>query len=61
MVDMICERLNTPVPSLTDVVDDGIDTISTGDPVLDKLLGGGIRTGMLWEFAGEGYVTVQSD
>jgi len=30
--------------------------ISTGDGGLDHVLGGGIRTGLLWEFAGERYL-----
>ena len=27
---------------------------TTGDKLLDQALGGGIRTGLLWEFCGEG-------
>jgi DNA repair protein RAD57 len=29
------------------------DIFSTGDTTLDQALGGGIRTGMLWEIVGE--------
>lgn len=27
--------------------------LSTGDATLDRVLGGGVRTGMVWEFVGE--------
>ncbi|KAG6813093.1 hypothetical protein H0H92_013947 [Tricholoma furcatifolium] len=30
-----------------------IELCTTGDPVLDEILGGGIRPGMIWELAGE--------
>ena len=29
---------------------------TTGDEGLDKLIGDGIRTGIIWEIVGEGYV-----
>lgn len=32
------------------------ETFSTGDDRIDALLGGGIRTGMVWELAGERFV-----
>jgi len=32
--------------------------LTTGDATLDRALGGGIRTGMVWEFVGEGYVFI---
>jgi len=37
---------------LKDVQAEG-DDFTTGDPRLDDALGGGIRTGMIWEVAGE--------
>jgi Rad51 len=37
---------------LKDVRTEG-EEFTTGDPRLDKALGGGIRTGMIWEVAGE--------
>ena len=32
--------------------------LSTGDATLDHALGGGILTGMVWEFVGERYVFI---
>ena len=32
--------------------------LTTGDTTLNRVLGGGVRTGMVWEFVGEGYVLV---
>lgn len=34
------------------------EVFSTGDNRVDVLLGGGIRTGMVWELAGERFVRV---
>jgi RecA/RadA recombinase len=31
----------------------GSELITTGDTMLDEMLGGGIRVGMVWEFVGE--------
>ncbi|KAG6844483.1 hypothetical protein H0H87_006557 [Tephrocybe sp. NHM501043] len=45
-----------PEPSLRrleDVKYDGEETCTTGDLILDGILGGGIRPGMVWEVAGE--------
>lgn len=36
---------------------DGPSTFTTGDIFLDQALGGGIRTGMIWELAGERFVS----
>ncbi|KAG6909456.1 hypothetical protein DXG01_000441 [Tephrocybe rancida] len=38
---------------LKDAMLDGNETSTTGDPILDGALGGGIRSGMIWEVAGE--------
>lgn len=32
---------------------DSSTSFTTGDAVLDSVLGGGIRTGMIWELVGE--------
>lgn len=32
--------------------------LTTGDAVLDRALGGGIRTGIVWELVGERYVSI---
>jgi DNA repair protein RAD57 len=44
-------RLNV----LEDIAHDGDEKFSTGDAILDIALGGGIRTGMVWEVVGERY------
>ena len=33
--------------------------LSTGDATLDRVFGGGVRTGMIWEFVGERWVFVR--
>lgn len=32
----------------------GLERFTTGDEALDELLGGGLRTGVVWELSGEG-------
>jgi hypothetical protein len=44
-----------PIQRLKDVQAEG-EGFTTGDSRLDEALGGGIRTGMIWEVAGERYV-----
>jgi hypothetical protein len=41
--------------------DRGAEKFTTGDPELDRALGGGIRTGMLWEIVGERLASQRSD
>ena len=53
IVDSIARALARPPSILRDVMRNGSELITTGDTVLDKMLGGGIRVGMVWEFAGE--------
>ena len=40
---------------LEDMAHGGDEKFSTGDAILDTALGGGIRTGMVWEVVGERY------
>jgi hypothetical protein len=56
IVDSIARALARPPSLLRDVVRNGSEVITTGDATLDEMLGGGIRVGMVWEFAGEGQV-----
>ncbi|KAH0584229.1 hypothetical protein H2248_009783 [Termitomyces sp. 'cryptogamus'] len=48
-------NLATPprLQSLGDVKHEGSETCTTGDSLIDVVLGGGIRPGMVWEIAGE--------
>lgn len=46
--------------SLSEVHGIGNEAFTSGDEHLDKVLGGGIRTGMLWEIAGERFVFLSS-
>ncbi|KAI9433974.1 P-loop containing nucleoside triphosphate hydrolase protein [Lactarius indigo] len=52
--DTISQAIDHPPSLLRDVIHDGSETITTGDILLDKMLGGGIRVGMIWELVGEG-------
>ena len=54
--DAIAHAVDRPPSLLRDVVRDGSETITTGDILLDQILGGGIRVGMIWELVGEGRV-----
>ena len=56
IVDSIARALASPPVLLRDVVRNGSEVITTGVTALDEMLGGGIRVGMVWEFAGEGQV-----
>ncbi|KAH9043004.1 hypothetical protein EDB84DRAFT_1559290 [Lactarius hengduanensis] len=47
--DAIAHAIDHPPSLLRDVIRDGSETITTGDVHLDKMLGGGIRVGMIWE------------
>lgn len=42
-----------PLERLNDLHSGVDEKFSTGDGILDKALGGGISTGMLWEVVGE--------
>lgn len=53
LLDLVCNELAShPVPLNDPSIP--IDHIfTTGDSILDKALGGGIRTSKLWEITGE--------
>ncbi|KAF8497048.1 P-loop containing nucleoside triphosphate hydrolase protein [Russula emetica] len=53
IVDSIAHALARPPSILRDVMRNGSELITTGDTLLDEMLGGGIRVGMVWEFVGE--------
>lgn len=45
---------HAPKPrQLSDVFQESFQRITTGDDVIDKALGGGIRTGLIYELVGE--------
>lgn len=52
-MDTVLNR--TPVPKLQrlDEYPTRAETFTTGSEVLDGMLGGGLRTGMVWEVVGE--------
>ncbi|KAF9495990.1 P-loop containing nucleoside triphosphate hydrolase protein [Pleurotus eryngii] len=53
LVDAFCKASLQPLQRLEEIKHVGNEKITTGDPRLDHALGGGIRTGMIWEVAGE--------
>lgn len=53
IVDRVCEELYKAPLSLDDPSVRRDEVFSTGNENLDNALGGGIRTGMLWEVVGE--------
>lgn len=60
IIDVVCKEHAQQPCSLEDVDlgDDDDDMFTTGDADLDHALGGGIRTGMLWEVAGQRYLCI---
>ena len=52
----MCKEIASASLRVTRIGDYTDDKFTTGDAVLDELLGGGIRTGMLWELVGERFV-----
>jgi DNA repair protein RAD57 len=59
-MDSVCKERCKPVRLLEHVVQEGNEVFTTGDSQLDNALGGGIRTGMVWEIVGERYVQILS-
>ncbi|TCD66472.1 hypothetical protein EIP91_001352 [Steccherinum ochraceum] len=53
LVDAVCEVLASAPLRLDDEALQEAEFFTTGDQALDEVLGGGIRTGMLWEIVGE--------
>lgn len=54
IVESLCDSEPTVfLPRRLDNIDRGEERCTTGDTYLDEALGGGIRTGMIWEVFGE--------
>jgi DNA repair protein RAD57 len=58
ILDIVCRENSRPTRLLEDIKDQGDQKFTTGDVELDNALGGGIRTGMIWEVAGERQVYI---
>jgi len=59
IMDVVLRATPWPVLNRLDSLDGSEDEkFTTGDFVLDKALGGGIRTGMVWEVVGERYASI---
>ena len=56
ILNTVCDELAPKLVSLAEPALPKDETFTTGDALLDRLLGGGIRTGKLWEVVGERYV-----
>lgn len=56
IIDIVCKEHAQQPRSLADVDLEENDIFTTGDADLDRALGGGIKTGMIWEIAGERYL-----
>ena len=52
MLDTVCSEF-MPKPRTLDTIPTSPGIFTTGDNALDAALGGGIRTGMVWEVVGE--------
>lgn len=55
ILNAVCEKNSPQIRSLAAVPDDQENVCSTGDSYLDATLGGGLRTGMVWEIFGQRY------
>ncbi|KIJ69524.1 hypothetical protein HYDPIDRAFT_124118 [Hydnomerulius pinastri MD-312] len=54
IISLICrERAQPPRPLREFLAEEPSEKITTGDVELDSLIGGGIKTGMVWEVVGE--------
>ncbi|KAH7889805.1 P-loop containing nucleoside triphosphate hydrolase protein [Phlebopus sp. FC_14] len=53
IITLLCRERTLPPRPLRDFLIERDEKFTTGDPDLDTLLGGGIRTGMVWEVVGE--------
>jgi len=54
LTQTICQDVAPSSKPLSDMADrDEANWITTGDPEVDRLLGGGIRTGVITEVCGE--------
>jgi DNA repair protein RAD57 len=53
ILETACRECAPPINKIKDLPLEGEEKFTTGDAELDGMLGGGIRTGMLWEVVGE--------
>ena len=53
ILNLVCTELYQRPRPLAEIADLGEETFTTGDECIDKVLGGGLRTSMLWEVCGE--------
>lgn len=53
LIDSVCQELFQSPRTIRAVDRIGDETFTTGEQHLDEALGGGVRTGMVWEIAGE--------
>ncbi|KAG1832724.1 P-loop containing nucleoside triphosphate hydrolase protein [Suillus variegatus] len=53
ILEAACREHAVPINKIKDLPMEGEEKFTTGDAELDSMLGGGIRTGMLWEVVGE--------
>ena len=54
IIDLLYASADPPrLWRLADIKDQGSEICTTGDPILDEALGGGLRTGAVWEVVGE--------
>jgi hypothetical protein len=54
IIDLVCKAHAHEPRSVANIEQD-LEIFTTGDAALDSALGGGIRTGMLWEVVGQRY------
>ncbi|EJD02087.1 P-loop containing nucleoside triphosphate hydrolase protein [Fomitiporia mediterranea MF3/22] len=53
IIENVCKEVASSVDIRNLLEEVGDDKFTTGDAVLDRVIGGGIRTGMVWELVGE--------
>ena len=53
IIDLVCNELHQEPSTLPDGAHHQDGKFTTGEFQLDQTLGGGFRTGMLWEICGE--------
>ena len=55
IIDLVCKAHAHKPRSVANIEQEDLEMFTTGDAALDSALGGGIRTGMLWEVVGQRY------
>ncbi|KAH7915969.1 P-loop containing nucleoside triphosphate hydrolase protein [Hygrophoropsis aurantiaca] len=53
IVEIVCKQYTKPLISISEIHNQGSESFTTGDVELDIVIGGGIKTGMIWEIVGE--------